>query len=260
MQNFAINGGTLNGDPEVWMPDSLASLAIQAAGDGMRGALLEGSSTVELAADCDLLVWVLLEGQASVELAAAGEGLRWVMIEGQVPIELVASGDVGVVQALSATFVMDFRLSGDITVAQAVKLEGGSALRLAANGSAGKAKTSLLSGVAPLVFAAGGRGALVIDSPPGTAAIKLLAQGAARLGAKVPLEGAAAILLYARGSAAQWRYVFAEGTAAIELRAASLQAGIPPIPAEYVEAPASRIIIVPRDARECRVPRENRSI
>lgn len=258
MQNFAINGGALNGDPEVWIEEAVASLSLQAAGDGMRGAMFEGSAAVELDADCDLLVWALLEGQASVELDATGEGLRWVMVEGQTPIEFAADGDIVVVEGISASFAVELRLAGDIAVAQAANLDGGSAIRLSASGSVGSAKTALLSGVAPLVFAGRGHGALVIDSPPGAAAIKLLAQGASRVGAKMPLEGTAVVALYARGGLGKFRYVFLEGAAAFEILAMAEKIGVPAIPGYYVEAPKIRTLRLTKEPRRFTVPAERR--
>ena len=88
----------------------------------------------------------------------------------------------------------------------------------------------------------------------------MLADGEARLGDKIDLEGEAVLQVFARGELSSLHYEYGEGDAIIVVQAGALQAGIPAIPTEYVPAPSARTIIVQRDPRALLVQREDRSL
>lgn len=278
MQNFALAGGTLNGDPEVWIDDAVASIAVQAAGGIMRGlnlaggaqmamgASLQPSLRLSLAGDADMSMaasgslarGTTLIGSAGVQVAASGDFTRRVMLEGLAPVEVYAAGDVVVVEGISATFTIELRAEGDIRVAQSHRLEGVAQIEFDAGLKAWSVPATQLCGRAIMEVASIGYGALVIQSPPGAAQIRLAAQGAARLGAKVPLEGAAVMELYARGELGHFRYVWLEGSAAIELQAWAEKIGVPAFPGHYVEAPKIRTLRLTEETRRFIVPAERR--
>lgn len=279
MQNFAIAGGVLNGDPEVWISEpAIASIAVQASGGVMHGLSLKGNAQVAIAAGMTLSLrakisggasismqgvgtlirGASLQGGAAINVGAFGGFTRWVMLGGLAPIELFAEGDVVVVESVSATFTVQVRASGDIHVARGRKLEGLAQIELKPSLSAWSVRATPLSGHAAIEVASIGYGALRIMSPPGIATIELAAHGAARLGAKVPLEGSAVVELYARGDLGKFRYVFLEGSATIEVQALAEKIGVPAFPDHYVEAPNIRTLRLTEETRRFIVPAERR--
>ncbi len=121
-----------------------------------------------------------------------------------------------------------------------------------------KVRATELSGMAAVEFAGIGYGNLIVTSPPGTAMLELKAEGDARFGARLSLEGSVTIGLYARGYLESWHYVYAEGAAAIDITARAEVHGIPTIPGYYIEAPAMRALRVSEEARRFTVPAERR--
>lgn len=278
MQNFAINGGSLNGDPEVWIDASSASVVVQAAGDGMRGIVLSGAAPVSVGGSLSLALLaklsgaagisvttsgvltygVSLVGAAPVRIGFSGYGLRWVMIEGTTPTVVDLSGDIAVVPGISATFTLVISAGLDLHVATSRKIEGYMPVALSASFQAYSVPATLLTGQASVQLAGIGKGNLFMASPPGSAAIRLSADGAARLGAKLSLEGSAIIETYARGYLESWHYVYAEGSASIDIQARAEKHGTPNIPGYYIEAPAMRALRVAEEARRFTVPAERR--
>lgn len=278
MQNFAINGGALNGDPEVWSDSASASVVLQSSGVGMRGIVLSGSSPVALSSSLSLAFMAKLAGAAGiavsasgvltnglsvvgaapVRLSASGSALRWVMIEGVTPTMVELSGDIAVVPAISATFTLVMGATLDLHVAAGQEIEGYLPVVLRSGLLGYDVRATGLSGMAAVEFAAIGRGNLFVASPPALAAIELKSDGTARLGAKLSLEGSATVGLYARGYLESWHYVYAEGYAAIEIMARAETHGIPTIPGYYIEAPAMRALRVTEEARRLTVPAERR--
>lgn len=279
MQNFAINGGALNGDSEVWIGNTTASVAVQAAGVGMRGIVLSGDAQVHLEASLALAFMAKLSGAAGVTVGASGiltygislagtapvsvgfsgYGLRWVMIEGYTPTVIDLTGDIAVVPGISATFALVLKAGLDLSVAVGRKLEGYLPVVVSSSFEAYSVPGTLLSGKAVVELAGIGRANLVVASPPGHASVHVGADGAARLGAKLSLEGAAVIETYARGYLESWHYVYAEGSASLAIMARAERHGIPNIPGYYVEAPAMRALRVAEEARRFTVPAERRS-
>lgn len=278
MQNFAIAGGVINGDPKVWIGDALARVEVSAAGDGMRGAVAGGAAQVELSADLPLAMRTKLSGAASIAMSgqggllrgaalignaavrmdASGDFTRWAMLEGLAPIEVDAEGDILVVEGIGATFTMQVGASGDIHVARSRGIEGHARISASASLAAWSAPATPLEGLAPIEVAGIGRGALRIMSPPGMAAMSVLAYGDMRMGAKVPLAGSAVVELYARGEAGKFRYVFLDGLAAVEIAAHAEKVGVPSFPGYYIEVPASRALRVNAEMRRFIVPAERR--
>ncbi len=278
MQNFAFNGGLLNGDPEVWVDGASVSVVIQAAGEVMQGLTLSGLSQVALSADLSLAYMAKLAGAAGISFSAAGiltnglslvgtapvalavsgDVLRWVMLEGSTPTVLSLDGDIVAVPAISATFALIMNADLDLHVAVGRKLEGYVPVALAAGFQAYSVRATALSGMAAVEFAGIGYGNLIVTLPPGVAALELGADGDTRLGAKLALEGSVIIETYARGYLEILHYVYAEGSAALEILSRAETHGIPTIPGYYVEAPLMRALRVGEEARRFTVPAERR--
>lgn len=278
MQNFAINGGTLNGDPEVWVDDVSLAVALQADGVVMLGLTLDGGAQVVAASDLSLAFQAKLEGLAGVVLDASGQltygvslvgespvvvstsgdVIRWGMIQGDAATALAADGDLQIVPPVSATF--DIVASGDLVLHAATghQGEGYTPIVMAADLQAYVTPATILSGLASIEAAGIGQGSLLIASPPGEAAIVFEADGAARYGAKLSLEGDAALELYSRGCLDVWHYVYAEAEAAIQIMTMAASHGMPIIPSQYVAAPIARALRVGEETRRFIVPAERR--
>lgn len=278
MQNFAINGGSVNGDPQVLIDDSLLSLVVQAAGEGMRGIVVSGAAPVALSSSLGLAYMAKLSGQAGVtlstggvltnglslvgaakvQLKAAGDFLRWVMIEGVTPTTLELSGDISVVPAVSATFTMVMSADLELHIAAGRRLEGFMPVALRSTFQAYSVKGTPLSGLAQVQMAGIGAGNLKIALPPGSAQIQLNASGDSRMGQMLQLEGYVAIDTHVRGSLESWHYVYAGGTASIGIGVRSERHGTPSIPSTYIEAPDTRALRVTEENRRFTVPAERR--
>lgn len=279
MQKFAINGGLLNGDPEVWIDAATASVSVQAAGVGMRGSLLNGAAQVRVGAVLALAYMAKLSGSAGVRFSAvgqitygrmlagdakvqvklAGNFTRWAMLEGLAPTEVIAEGDIGVSASIGATFSVVLRAGMAPNIASSRKLEGFMPIFVKAGFQAYSVPATQLAGKALVQLAAIGRGNLFIASPPGFAAIRFNASADSRFGAKLSIEGAAVVETFARGDLKSWHYVYAEGAATVSLLARAEIHGTPIIPGFYVEAPVMRALRVSEDNRRFTVPAERRA-
>jgi len=276
MQNFAINGGALNGDPQVWIDDTALAVAIQAAGVGMNGLSLIGSASVSLASSGSLAYMAALSGQAGITITAdgvltnglslvgaapvvlgvEGSGTRWAMIEGVTPTTVDASGDIAVVPAISATFTLVMGAELDLVVATGHQIEGYLPVVLSSTFQAYSVPATLLSGDAQVQMAGIGYGNLIIDSPPGDALIAVDSYLDTRIGEKISLEGDAVIEIYARGYLESLHYVYAEGDASIHIAVKAETHGVPVIPSEYFPAPTGRYFYVMGENRYFIVPKD----
>lgn len=229
MQNFAINEGSLNGDPQVWIDDSSVSLSVQADGDMMLGLSLAGSAPVALDAslplafmaklsgaagvaivsDGDIAYGVSLVGSAAVTLSASGSVLRWVLVEGQTPVALDLSGYIVAVPPISATFTAVIGADLDLAVAVGRSIEGLTPVVVSSTFKAYSVPATAITGAAIVQVAGIGCGSLSISSPEAQAVVVIGVDGDSRLGEKVQIEGDAVIETYARGYLESWHYIYA---------------------------------------------------
>lgn len=279
MQSFAVDAGALNGDPQVWADGGSATVALQAAGAGMRGAAgsgsatvafqssgqvmlqayLAGQATVALQANGSIIWGAMLGGSARVALAADGQAVRRVLLEGSPQIAVKASGDVAVVQAVSASFPIVFSARGELHVAKGQQGIGLAPIVMAAEANVYVKPATRLGGYARVEMAAAGQGSLRMMLPAGAAVIRTAADGAARFGLRHNVEGAAVITTFATGRLDRWRYVFAGGTASIQVLAKAERHGTPAIPTTYAAAPSTRSWRVREERRGFTVPFERRA-
>lgn len=278
MQNFALNGGMLNGDPQVFADDTAFAVVVKASGEGLRGIAASGTAFVALSSDMPLAVMAKISGQAAVRLQAvgtlangisilgdakvqikaSGDFRRWVMIQGATKTTVALSGDVVVAASVSATFAMVVSADLRLNVATSRKIEGVAPVSLASTFQAYVAHGAKLSGLAQVQMAGIGRGNLMIALPPGATEIRLSASGDSRLGAMLQLEGYACIETHMRGSLESWHYVYAGGTASIGIGMMAERHGTPAIPSTYIEAPSIRALRVTEEKRRFTVPTERR--
>lgn len=283
MNLFAINAAEINGSNVVWSWYGSSEVAIQASGDGYRGAPLSGASNIVVqtsgdpavrmfpsfqaanivfSASGDALYGRSGSGTSTIQLSTTLNGTRWVLGESASDIVFEADGDAQVVAPAAATFTLVLASSIEERVTPAVMGIGASVIQIEAYGVGIPGKAVALDPIAAQIeFASRGIPHLVIDSPDGSSEIVFHAQGESRIGGMVRIDPAEAVIsLFSRGDSSLRHYVFAEGEARITLMTAMLQAGIPPIPSEYVPAPRARTVIVQRDARDMTVAHENRSL
>lgn len=284
MNLFAINAAEINGSNEIWSWYGSSEVAIQAQGDGYRGAPLEGVSSIQVTSALEpAAILHPLFQDAAISLSATGEalygrsgsgtstillateldGTRWVLGESASDIIFEADGDAQVVAPAAATFTLVINSSLEEHVTPAEMGEGSSVIEIVSAGEPWLGGSVFLDPmVASVEVASRAVPYIVISSPAGASQITLGATGEARLGGKVYLEPIEAVIrMFSRCDDSDMRrYVYAEGRSEIALLTAMLQAGIPPIPSVYVPAPRSRTIIVQRDPRDLIVARENRSL
>lgn len=281
MNLFALNAAEVNGSIQVWSWYGDAALVVNGAGDIQKGLVAGGdaeivtagdlaprldvygtfdSAILDVAAYGDVILGLTVEGNAPVVVQAAGAGTRWVLGSSDLQIVLEAEGDGQVVQPAAASFSIVVSSTLDGMVATTVREDGLGQIVLSGLLNEHVAKRQLIEGEAQVHLASVGSGYLIIEGPAGDAAMQLLADGDARLGDKIDLEGEAVLQVFARGELSSLHYEYGEGDAIIVVQAGASMAGIPDIPTEYVQAPHARTIIVQRDPRAHLVAREDRSL
>ncbi|QRE00591.1 hypothetical protein [Pseudomonas phage Itty13] len=284
MNLHPINAAELNGSNEIWSWYGSSTVAVASDAESIRGASLSGDASIQvqttgepsvlltppfyaanimLDSDAEAIYGRSGSGASIIQIGSDADGTRWVLGESASDIVFLADGDAQVVAPAAASFDIIFETVIEERVTPGIFGEGASQIIIAtgAEGVPGRAVRLEPFG-ARIELATRAAPHLVINSPAGDSTIALSAVGDARFGRKVYLEPADALIeLFSRGDdSAMQRYVYAEGAATIVLLAGALQAGIPPIPTEYVPAPRSRTIIVQRDPRGLIVARETRSI
>lgn len=268
MNLFALNAAELNGSIEVWSWYGDAALAVNGAGGVQKGLVAGGdaeivtagdlaprldvygtfdTSSMAMAAYGDVILGLTVEGGAPVVVQASGSGTRWVLGSSDLQIVLETEGDGQVVQPASASFSIVVSSTLDGMVATTVREDGIFQIALDSLLNEHVAKRQLIEGEAQVHLASVGSGYLIIEGPACDAAIQLLADGEARIGDKIDLEGEAVLQVFARGELSSLHYEYGEGAAIIVVQASAAMAGIPEISAEYVQAPRARTIIVQRD-------------
>lgn len=280
MQNFAVDGGTLNGDPEVWADNSLAVVRSAASGAVVRGAMIAGRAPVTAWAWISVSALAKLAGAAAVRAAATGamtygvaigstpkvsvkasaDVLRWGMVEGLGQIQYKVTGSIAPVSPGSATFSLQVRTALELKIAPGRQLESYSSVRFRADVYP-DVKTPVGIGGTATIRAATlmSLGAMLV-LPPGTAAMRFMGRGDSRIADKIDLDGRAAMAsFYARGELDVWHHVHAgEMYAVVKINARANAHGKPTIPTLYAEAPSDRFMRVGPESRLFVVPAERR--
>lgn len=277
MQRFALNGGMLNGDSNVFAR-ATAPIVVSATGQGMRGPTLSGKAPIVLAAQGvmqlrvsltgkapiqwgmagSLIYGRTLSGQASVVLAAQGDFIRWAMLESSSSLVIEAEGDIVAVPAISATFTIEVDSQLDLHVARGEQIVSLAQIRLQARNRAQVARSIRLGGLARIEADAIGILNMRMQSPPARAVIEWRSGADTRVGHRQDIAGRADFRIHAYGAIRSFTYVHLAGNAAIEVLARTADAGLPAFPSRYHPAPHERTLRVMPEPRLFIVPQERR--
>lgn len=281
MNLFAVNAAEVNGSIEVWSWYGDAALSVSGQGALSIGLTMSGdaqvvaaghldpslrlipnlaASQVQVASGGEAIFGRSIEGAASISLSASGDGTRWTFGESAAEIVFVLEGDASIVQPASGSFTVVIDSTMDGTVSTVRLIEGGAQVVVQSEFTPSFAKPFYLVADTRIELASIAYPYLVIDAPGAMADLAVDADGDARLGGKLNLEGEALIELFASGDVGQLHYIRGEGSAQVAITASMSQAGKPQIPTDYVEAPRARTFVIPRDARALSIERENRRI
>ena len=281
MNLFAVNEADVNGSIEVWSWYGDAELAVNCQGElsagltiaGDASVVLEGAlepslrvtpnldgSQVLLSSECEAIFGRSIEGQASITLSALGEGVRWTFGESNSGIVFELDGEAVVVSPASGNFTISVGTWMDGTVSTVAFGDGFAGIVLSGYLTPRYARPGYLSSDTEVVIASVADPYIVISGPVASAAIAFYADGGARLGEKLCLEGDAWLDIFARGELGGLHYVWLDGDAVLLFDVNMSQAGIPQTPTDYVPAPAARTITVSREARSMAVAREDRRV
>jgi hypothetical protein len=280
MQNFALDGGALNGDPQVWADNSLLVVRTAASGAVVRGANVAGTASLRITTGTTANAIAQLAGDAVVRAAASGamtygvaigsapkvslkataNVLRWGMITGDAQMQYKVTGSIAPVSPGSATFSVQMRSLLDLKVSAGRQLESYSAVRFMLNMNPDVKTPVGIAGLAQM------RAATLMDLnallmlPPGQATMQFMGLADSRIADKIDLYGRAAMAsFYARGELDVWHHVHAgEMYATVKVSARANAHGKPTIPTLYAEAPSDRFMRVGPEARLFVVPAERR--
>lgn len=281
MNSAVLNLAALDDSNEVWSWYGNSSMAVQASGAIQFGLTLSGSASVQMVAAGGAVLYATPSftpagialtasgvltygatgaGQATLKVSSDGDGTRWALGQSASQILFQAAGDAQVVTPIASSFVVVVSTSIDPRVTQAIPGEGASSIVLSASLEPHIAKAGwLASDSTKFELATIATPYLVVDSPAGNAALRLLADGDARFGGKVQLEPMPAELgLFASGELGYQHYVYASGEAQITVESAAARHGIPQIPSNYIAAPGIRMLRVDNEQRRFIVPAERR--
>lgn len=280
MQNFAVDGGTLNGDPQVWADNSLLVVRSAASGSVIRGAWgtgsaairvspeitanalaqLAGAAVVRAAATGALTYGVTLGSTPKVSVKAAADVLRWGMIEGLGQIQYKATGSIAPVSPGSATFTLQVQSRLELKVSPGKQLESYAPVRFLMDANPDVKTPVGIGGKADMRAAALMDLNAILQLPAGTAAMRFMARGDSRLAEKIDLDGQAVLTsFFARGELDVWHHVHAgEMNVTFKVMARANAHGKPIIPTLYAQAPSDRFMRVGPEARLFVVPAERR--
>ena len=282
MNDFALDDGELNGQPEVWLDTESTAQAVLALSGGVSKARFVESTTqiqfssilkaaigvgLKSAAGYGLTVsaWLPpsvrkgLAGGAQEQIAGSAEPLRHAKLNGISEIELILNGGIRSLGLVRTIFELTIDASAEARVAKSVQgspypagvfinAESHEDVRLAA---------MLESKVQHWLHSIG---ELRLDSysSTGVATVELKGSGSIRTGAKVKLDGTASVFieLYSRGTLGGIRYRYLTGDAAINMLSSWSPTGHPEQPDFYIPAQDERVLFATRDDRMLEVPRE----
>lgn len=283
-----IVGAVLGGD---------SSLEIASSGSLIVGKVLAGETQVEVASEGEVIRGLRGESESEIDFASVGELYRGLLNEGAAEIAFYSDGDGVVAPPASATFTINFSSTVDATVVSPVYIEPDATnvelfsdlqepepvdfkIDFSSSADGISASTVFLDTQAmrvytsstvdgrrvtpkrspasfPLRFNAKGQGNLQARGDSGTASIRVLSAGDARLGRKIYLEAMRSIIrVHGVAESLRWRQRYGEGTAQLHITMQESRYGKSTITAEFVAAPSERAFTVQADSRQFVVPRE----
>jgi hypothetical protein len=284
MNRFALDGGVLNGDPQVLMGDEVVALALGLDGSIANGivgqgafplhldtlgdlnmlAALEGTATIDSAASGVLMIGVTLIGQSDTVLTLQGDLIRWGMIVGQADVVVGLDGDIVVVPPISATFTVQLEGVLDLHIAKGQQIIGTLPVVLdgVLDGWVGHGlEIESPPGNIQIEVGQWGTANLIAQSAPAEFPTVLRLDGAGRLGAHPELSGYLPLSTHVQCELTVWHYVYASGELSIQLKLVDNAYGLPALPPDhYIEAPSIRILRVGAEHRGFLVPPDRRAL
>ena len=282
MNDFALNDGELDGQPEVWLAtESAAQASITLAGGVNKARFVESLASMQMSTSLKLAVMAGLQSAAGHSLSASawmppsvrkyldglaaerleGDGvlLRRAMVYGLSDVELLLDGDIRFFGPPRALFKLEVSASADARVSKSVQLDcrTASVILCAESMERVTPATMLESRATQWLHTIG---ALRRDSysPSGIAQIAIESTGEIRTGGKVKIDGTASVFieLYSRGILGGIRYRYLSGEAALSLLSSWSPEGHPEQPDFYIPAQDERVLFATRDDRTLEVPME----
>lgn len=282
MNDFALNDGELDGQPEVWLDvESPAPASISLSGGVNKARFVESLAPMQMSSSLKLAVmaglqsaaghslsvsaWMPpsvrkhLDGLASERLNSDGVLLRRAMVYGLSDVELLLDGDIRFFVPPRALFKLELGASADVMVSRAIQLDCKSAMTMVGAEVMERTTpaTMLESRVKQWIH---GLGALRRDSysATGSAQVAIASSGWIRTGGKVKIDGTASVFieLYSSGILGGIRYRYLSGEAALSLLSSWSPTGHPKQPDFYIPAQDERVLYAIRDDRTLVVPME----
>jgi hypothetical protein len=282
MNDFALDGGELNGQPEVWLiTESPAAVSLSLSGGVNKARFVEALASVNLASSfksairvgigsadgygITLSAWLppsVRKGIASASAArvdASAALLRQAMAGGLSSVSIDLDGDIKVFGDPRCLLQLKLASHADARVSHARHIKCRQAMICLSSESFERVTpaTMLESRVQHWLHSFG-RIRRDSYSSTGKAEIKISGDGEARKGAKVNIEGSASVFVevYSRGVLGGIRYRYLSAEAAMQILIAWNPVGHPVQPDVYIPAQEERLLFVDRDDRVISVPSE----
>lgn len=262
MNDFALDDGELNGQPEVWLiTESVAAMNVASSFNaklriGLKSAAEHG---ITLSAWLPPSVRKCLSSSVVEQVESSGAMLRQAMLGGLSDFGVDLSVVIKVFGVPRCLFQLQVSAQAQARVSHSRQLDGKQARAYLSGRSFERVTkaTMLESRVQQWLHSLG---ILRRDSysSAGTASIQIYGAGELREGAKINLEGEASVFVevYSRGILGGIRYRYLESDAAMQIISSWSPVGHPVPPDVYIPAQQERVLFVDRDDRVIVVPAE----
>lgn len=232
-------GLTVGGQmPVAWQPSLIAS----------TGKKLEGAAVgaVGLSMRPTLLVKAL--GQFGMTFQGAAVGASGVRIGGDFDIRPAMGLDLTRRAQASGSLDISLPLVGDIRTVRKVRIDGLFSAHLDAHGYGRRTAAHRPEMSMRTTLTARGSAGLMMGGE-GAMRTRLRLVGELGLSGRTYIVGGMTMLVNLRGEGRRYNHVSIEGVMQVRPELRGERAGRPPIPQDYVAAPASRCLMVPRQNR-----------
>lgn len=271
MDDFALNGAAINGQPNEWITlEGSAVFAFDAVLEGIRGAgmvanwpiTLDGTAAMSAGIIGIGTVGMQLDGELQPSLLTKITGSMPISIDGQMlaALRVALAGALGISPEFNLDIVrwalgqgsidVEFGLTGEGRTVAQIQIEGVCGIVLEPLTLDGRRTPAHRPDMPMSISLEMGGPAWLKMQAAGNAQFASLIEGIGRIGGKVGLQGAIEIEMAARGDMRRYALVPIEGVSDVQFALVSELAGRPEIPAQYVPAPTSRRFNVARESRE----------
>ena len=282
MNDFAIDDGELNGQPEVWLTtESPAKFSLSLSGGVNKARFIQSVAATNVASSFNANLRIGLKSATGYRISLSAllppSVRKYLSISAVKRVE--SSG--GVLRHAKIGGLSGFDVDSSGGVLRHAKIGGLSGFDVDAQAKAGVSNSRQLDGKQARVCLSGqsfervtkatmlesrvqqwlhSLGILRRDSysSAGTASIQIYGAGELRDGAKINIEGEASVFVevYSRGILGGIRYRYLESDAAMQIISSWSPVGHPVPPDVYIPAQQERVLFVDRDDRVIVVPAE----